>query len=78
MRAKMQCQSVTDFGTTEQVTLTAVYSSDPSNPNSTWSKFTPAATVAITISNPEARGHFKPGAEYFVDFSEAPKAAPAG
>lgn len=74
MRAKMQCQSVTDFGTTEQVTLAAVYSSDPSSPNFVWSKASPSAQLSITISNPTARGHFKPGVEYFVDFSEAPKA----
>lgn len=71
MRAKMQCFSVNDFGTTEQVSLGAVYSSDPAHPNHAWSKASPSATLSITISNPAARGQFKPGKEYFIDFTEA-------
>lgn len=71
MRAKVLCQSVLDFGSGETVSLTAVYSPDIKSENYAWSKASPSASFTITISNPEARGKFKPGTEYFVDFSEA-------
>jgi hypothetical protein len=73
MRAKMLCTSVTDYGpSNEQVTLQAVYSSDKNSENYAWSQASPSASVNISISNPGARGHFRPGKEYFVDFFEAP------
>jgi hypothetical protein len=73
MRAKMQCHSVaeTKDGTgakyTELVELWAVYGKDGSS-NASWSKATPSGRVSLTISNPAAFGHFKPGGYYFVDF----------
>jgi hypothetical protein len=82
MRAKMRCDEVTDvkYGpagedgkptkSAEYVRLNAVYGKDGSA-NASWSKATPSGQVTITISNPDAWGHFKTGGFYFVDFSEA-------
>lgn len=71
MRAKMKCSYVTNHdGGNETVKLFAVYGAD-GTANASWSKATPSGSVELTISNPEAKGHFTPGKEYFVDFHEA-------
>ncbi len=82
MRAKMHCDVVEDLksGATpeaqakwcETIRLSAVYGKDGSA-NAQWSKATPSGQVSLSITNPEAWGHFKQGGFYFVDFSEAPE-----
>lgn len=47
--------------TSEIVHFNAVYSSDPSNPNYSYSKATPGAYMNMTVSNPDAFGIFKQG-----------------
>ena len=77
VRAKLRChfiQTGTDGDgnkTAETVHMHAVYSSDPNNENAQWSKWTPAANLTLTVSNPAAFGKFEQGAEYFVDFTPA-------
>jgi hypothetical protein len=78
VRAKVRCITVktsasnygSNAGTIEskQVELGPV--ADPAN--STWSKYTPAGSINLTINNPEAFEAFKPGETYFVDFTPAP------
>lgn len=53
----------------EDVELWAVYSSDPSSPNYSFSKATPSARLTAHVSNPGAFGFFEPGAEYDVTFT---------
>lgn len=86
MRAKMKVQSVAPFpspstgvdATSETITLNAVaagrYPEDGSDENNTFAKFTPQATISITIANPELLGKIKQGDEYYVDFTQAPQA----
>lgn len=78
IRAKFRCHAVTetrDDATKETVsqaiTLHAVYSNDPNSENATWSKWTPAGTVTMTINNSAAFGAFEPGQDYFLDFTPA-------
>lgn len=73
VQAKMQCTSVTggkDAGY-ESVTLHAVYSSDPNDPNYSYSQATPSASAQMQINNPAALGKFEQGKLYFVDFTPA-------
>lgn len=72
IRAKFCCLTVTkDSAKTEIVQLHAVTSN--SEDNKSWSKWTPAGALSMTISNPEAQGYFEPGKEYFLDISEVAK-----
>lgn len=63
--------SVTDHGGSESVSLSAAYSSDPKSENYAWSQASPSGTFQIMISNPAARGQFKPGEYYFLDIAPA-------
>jgi hypothetical protein len=80
-RCKVRVQSVTrnmnadGSVESENVTLSAVYSSDPNNENAQWSKWTPCANFQLTINNPGAIGTLSKGHEYFVDFIPAPAVA---
>ncbi len=73
IRAKFRCTSVQTSGENEQVSLMAVYSDDPNDPNKQWSKWTPSGSVMLTINNPDAQGKFKTNEEYFLDFTPAKK-----
>lgn len=53
-----------------EVTLNPVYSNDPSNPNYTFSKYTPSGSVKLFITNPDAYGYFEFGKEYDATFTE--------
>lgn len=69
MRAKMKVLSVnwTEFG--QVLNLTAV--TNGTQEDNTYSKFTPCGSVELTITNPELEGKFKPGQQFYVDFTEA-------
>ena len=47
------------------------YPSDGSDEDNTYAKFSPTASVEITIANPELIGKLSPGEFYYVDFSPA-------
>jgi hypothetical protein len=53
------------------VRMDAVYSDDPASPNHSWSKWTPAGQVQMTITNPAAFEQFVQGKEYYLDFTPA-------
>lgn len=69
MRAKMKVDTVTRAEVSEGVKFRAVTNGTPED--NTYSKFTPAAEIAITITNPELLGKFNPGESYYVDFTPA-------
>lgn len=70
IRAKFYCQAAIKDGENEQVDLNAVYD----DANKSWSKWTPAGQLRLTINNPDAQGKFKVGKTYFLDITEAPAA----
>lgn len=76
MRAKMQVQGVNPTSETSQdVFLTAV-SEQPFGPNgesedNTFARWTPCATLNLTINNPDLMGKLKAGQKFYVDFTEA-------
>jgi hypothetical protein len=51
----------------EEIGFNAVYSSVAGSANAQWSKWTPCASLTMTISNPEAIGKVLPGQFVFVD-----------
>jgi hypothetical protein len=55
----------------EELGLSAVYSG--SEANKQWSKWTPAASLTMTISNPAAFGKVLPGQFFFVDLTPTDK-----
>lgn len=70
VRAKVKCTAITEFEGSRQVKLAAVYGKDGSE-NASWSKYTPAGSIELSITNPDAYEQFKVGAEYYVDFTPA-------
>lgn len=51
----------------EEITFSAVYSSQEGSANQQWSKWTPSANLSMSISNPAAFGKLLPGQFVFVD-----------
>ena len=70
VRAKMVCESVEQKGDggPKEVRLHALYSSDPSDPNYSYSQATPSAELRRWISNPAAYDYFVPGKSYVLTF----------
>ncbi|MDE1905009.1 MAG: hypothetical protein KGH75_00980 [Rhodospirillales bacterium] len=70
--ARLACWSVIEMPeggerkSYELIGLRAVYSSDPSSPNYSFSQATPCADFSMTITNPAAFGAFLKGKEYDV------------
>lgn len=55
-----------DLVATEQVTLNAVYTTDPNDPNREWALASPSGQLTLTIANPEAMGYVQAGGQYRV------------
>lgn len=51
----------------QELALTAVYSNKEGSANAQWSKWTPSASLTMTVSNPAAFGKVLPGQFLFVD-----------
>lgn len=72
VRAKVSVAQVTDNGYTEQTKMHCVSTNNNAEDN-TFSKATPCLTIDITVDNPGAKGFFKAGKKYYLDFTEAPE-----
>lgn len=59
--------------TQEELGLNAVYSNDEGSANRQWSKWTPTASLTMSISNSEAFGKVLPGQFVFVDITPCEK-----
>lgn len=55
----------------EKVDMHPVCSSDPADPNYSFSKATPSGDISLTITNPTAFGFFQEGQEYLIEFTPA-------
>lgn len=81
MRAKLQVQSVTKWpadGPTTQVSLSlsAVCGPGAFGPNgesedNTFARWTPTASLSMSITNPALLDAFKAGQKFYVDFTAA-------
>jgi hypothetical protein len=76
MRAKMRISSVdAQYEGYETLSFYAVsrsdnYPEDGSDENNTYAKYTPSAKLELTVANPALLGKFKPGEEYYLDFTK--------
>ena len=75
MRAKLQVASVNRTTGCEQLKFHAVcppsFDKDGLHEDSTFSKYSPSATLEISITNPALHGQFNPGDKFYVDFTPA-------
>ena len=81
IRAKFRVHNVspqeapnTDGGTTkyaERVQMSPVYSADKTSENYSFSQYTPAGHIELTITNAVAFGAFVEGQEVYIDFTPA-------
>lgn len=55
--------------TSEELSLSAVYSNQVGSANAQWCKWTPIASLNFTVSNPDAFGQVLPGQFFFVDLT---------
>ena len=69
MRAKFHVESVTDFGHQKEVKLQAVICG--SQENQDFNSYTPSGALLMVIDKSGAMNYFKPGKEYYIDFTEA-------
>jgi len=68
VRAKFKCTSVTENeGGLKTVNLQAVTSGSPENEK--FFKWTPSASIQLSTLNPDAAAQFKPGQQFYVDFT---------
>lgn len=70
VRAKFFVQSVTHTSSGGSVKLSAVCRGED---NKTWASYTPSGTIDLMTINQDALDQFKPGDEFYVDFTAAPK-----
>jgi hypothetical protein len=77
MRAKMQVQSVTKQGETqESISMSAVtgnkaYGPQGESEDNTYARYTPSGSLSLTINNPALVGKFSVGQKFYLDFTEA-------
>lgn len=76
MRAKMVVDQVTVNPGVEALSFRAVaksssYPEDGSDEDNSFARWTPTASLSMTVTNPELHGKFKVGDKFYVDFSPA-------
>lgn len=72
MRAKVQVESVNSNRRSDEVVMTAVYTSrESSAEDNTFAEATPNAKFTMTIDNRALHGKVRPGMKFYVDFTEA-------
>ncbi len=75
MRAKLQIANITRHPGLELVKFHAVcppaFDKDGLHEDSTFSKYSPSASLEISITNPALHGKFNPGDKFYVDFTPA-------
>lgn len=70
VRAKFQCTSIIPYSNMSTVYLSAVYSTDPNDPNKAFTDATPSGQLSIVINNDKlALQTFQIGKSYYLDFT---------
>lgn len=67
----MQVQEIAVTTYSETPKLTAVYGGSTNAEDNTYARATPSGKAELQIDNDAAKGFFKPGKKYYVDFTEA-------
>jgi hypothetical protein len=77
MRAKLRVTSVVHNEDCNQDRLSAIavtsspFDADGLNEDNTYAKYTPSASLEMTIANPALVGKFRAGQVFYLDFTEA-------
>lgn len=72
VRAKFFCAVVSNNEESQQKNVSLIPVTDGSEENKSFSKYTPAGSVELTISHEtEASNFFEEGTEYYLDFTKA-------
>ncbi len=73
VRGKWRVSRVEDYGTSKKVVLNTVYEGPlgENEENKRFTKASPSGEIWITIDNPYASEQFKPGQEWYTDFTLA-------
>ena len=74
MRAKFKVDSVTTTEHSEILEFSAVcgkFNEAGDSEDNTYSKWTPTASLKMTVTNPALRGTIKPGEIFYLDFTKA-------
>ncbi|HEY7181115.1 MAG TPA: hypothetical protein VIC84_06840 [Blastocatellia bacterium] len=74
VRAKFHVRSVEDFGQSKIVRFYPVADDDIPE-NQRYHQYTPSGSLEMTINNPPAAEFFKPGQDYYLDFTPVEKPA---
>ncbi len=73
MRAKLKIESIERYEGCENLVFRAVcaneYGEDGADENNTFARFTPAADLSMSITNPDLMGKYEVGQEFYVDFT---------
>lgn len=74
MRAKMRITGVliTEYGEELQMTpVSGDINEDGESEDNTFARYTPSGSLKMLVNNPSLAGKFKPGEEYYLDFTMA-------
>lgn len=77
MRAKMRVTSVVKNSETQEtlnfsaVAKSSNYPEDGADEDNSYAKFTPTASISLSIANPALLGKFAENDVYYVDFTKA-------
>lgn len=79
MRAKMRLSAVDrKFEGQETLTFSAIttkgHDENGLDDDNTYAKYTPSASLTVTVTNPALLGKFEAGQVFYVDFTEVPSA----
>ena len=73
LKAKFHCNKVIVDSYGEEPKLTAQYANEHNEEDNQFSEATPSGNIDMIVSNPSAKGFFKPGIEYYVYFEPCPR-----
>lgn len=74
VRAKFRVHCVVPSGNGFRIDMSPVYDSNPESENGRFYQATPWGQITMGTVNAAAAEQFQNGAEFFVDFTPAPKA----
>lgn len=79
MRAKLTVDRVTHHDSNNRdVVFVAKYDHHNTPEDNSYSKYTPSASMNMTVTNPDLSDKIKPGMQFYVDFTLIPSAKKEG
>lgn len=75
LKCKFHCNSIITDTYSEEAKLSAIYARNEAEnkEDNQFSEATPSGNLNIQVSNPDAKGFFKPGIEYYLKIEACPR-----